>query len=102
GGAGIALRFTKKCKVLANKVHDISSGGFSGYGPVSGIYIQGIYELPNSPSENLVANNVIYSLYRWGFGAAVVGILYNSGYGDKIVFNSVLMNGFLGYNAFGA
>jgi hypothetical protein len=78
--------------VSDNIIHDITYTGTGGYGG-KGININ----TSNATSNNLIFNNVIYSIKGDGwstFGSdAIVGIYIYSGGGNKVYFNSVHLYG---------
>ncbi len=83
----VAATALTNCSVTRNRIHDIfEEKTFSAVGIVVGG--------TGSPSNNVIANNMIYDVRANGTGGdQTVGIGIGEGNGDKVVYNSIRLSG---------
>ena len=95
---GLNLGTLKNALIDRNSIHDVQStsttSGYVGYG--ISLASTALSTSANA-SANTVSNNLIYSISAplavTGTNPNVLGIANGGGYGDKIYFNTVLLNG---------
>ncbi|MGI4870372.1 MAG: hypothetical protein ACRYFX_04235, partial [Janthinobacterium lividum] len=94
---GLNLGTLKGSTITRNSIHDVQSNsatsGYVGYG-IS--LASTAFNASTNASANTISNNIIYSisapLASTGSNPNVLGIANNGGYGDRIVFNTILLN----------
>jgi hypothetical protein len=99
---GINLLNTKNSIVSYNNIHNIKFGGQATC-EVRGISTTSFaYKTQQEPSNNTIANNIIYDLENeyYAVNVSVSGINLSDGYGDKVYYNTIHLSGRVGSSSF--
>jgi len=94
---GLSLGTVKGATITRNAIHDIQSTSTTSGNVAYGIWlISPTLNTSANASANVVSNNLVYSIsapLATTFSLPnVLGIANNGGYGDRIIFNTVLLN----------
>ena len=95
---GLNLGTLKGSLITRNSIHDVQSNSTtSGYVAYGIALASTAFNTAANPSGNTISNNFIYNLSAplasTGSNPNVLGIANNGGYGDRVVFNTILLNG---------
>ncbi|MBU6120607.1 beta strand repeat-containing protein [Hymenobacter siberiensis] len=94
---GLNLQTVKGAIIDRNLIHDVQSGTTSSGYPGIGIEVaNATHTTTGNASANQISNNIVYNISApvssTGSFPNAIGIACNGGYGDKIYFNTLLMN----------